>query len=252
MSKSPLSEAPRLSADVRPRETLTPADRREMYQLLDRHFENTSPCQFEQDLAEKETVILLRDPRDARVVGFSTLMTLPVTVEGQEVVGFFSGDTIIARECWGSSLLGRLWLRTVFAEADRIQGRSSDARLYWFLICSGYKTWRYLPIFFRHYSPHPERSASAFDRKVLRALATTKFGDEYHPDAGVVRFRRATPLRRGIADVTERRLRDSAVDFFVRANPGHTEGDELACLARISRANLTAAGLRLLAAGTGQ
>jgi hypothetical protein len=249
--KSPLSEAPRLSAEVAARALLTHSDRREMYQLLETYFESTSYPQFEQDLAEKDAVILLRDPEDARVVGFSTLMKLPITVGNRPVVGFFSGDTIIAREHWGSSLLGRLWLRTVFSEAGRIRGQSPHTLFYWFLICSGYKTWRYLPIFFRDYAPHPERNLSAFDGQVLQTLAADKFGDQYHPDAGVIRFRRANPLRRGVAEVGQR-LRDPMVHFFIRMNPGHAQGDELACLAPITRSNLTAAGLRLLAAGAGE
>ena len=66
---------------------------------------------------------------------------------------------------------------------------------------------------------------------------------------GIVRFRRANPLRPGVAEVTERRLRDPLVEFFIRMNPGHAQGDELACLVPISRSNLTPAGLRMLKAG---
>ena len=70
-SESRRSESPRLSADVIPRERVTPSDREDMYQLLETYFQNTSVQQFAHDLAEKDTVILLRDPEDARVVGFS-------------------------------------------------------------------------------------------------------------------------------------------------------------------------------------
>jgi hypothetical protein len=236
-------------AEVLPRAWLTPRERDEMYRLLETYFENTSFDQFENDLAEKDTVILLRSAEENRVVGFSTLMNLPVTVEGFSVVGFFSGDTIIARPHWGSPLLGRLWLRTVFAEADRIRKRSPNTLFYWFLISSGYKTWRYLPIFFVDYAPHPEHTPPYFDRQVLETLAIRKFGSEYDPASGVIRFGRASPLRPGIADVTPERLRDPLVEFFIRRNPGHARGDELACLAPLSRTNLTRAGRRLLDAG---
>jgi hypothetical protein len=248
-SKSPRSESLRLSADVIQREQVTLSDREEMYQLLEAYFQNTSVQQFAHDLAEKDTVILLRDPEDARVVGFSTLMKIEITIENRNVVGFFSGDTIIAREHWGSSLLARLWVRTVFREADRIRQHSPDTLFYWFLISAGYKTWRYLPTFFVAYAPHPDLPPSPFDRQVMRTLAAKKFGDDYQPDAGIVRFRRANPLRPGVAEVTERRLRDPLVEFFIRMNPGHAQGDELACLVPISHSNLTPAGLRMLKAG---
>jgi hypothetical protein len=246
MSRSPVSESYGLTADVLRVECLTLSDRDGMYGLLAAYFQNTSRAQFERDLFEKQTVILLRDQADGSVAGFSTLMEIPVTVQGRRVVGFFSGDTIIGREHWGSTLLGRLWLKTVFGEADRMAVESPETQLYWFLISSGYKTWRYLPIFFINYSPHPTATASAFDGAVLRRLASQKFGSEYDVEHGVVRFRQASPLRVGVADVTEQRLRDPLVEFFVRANPGHVHGDELACLARLSRANLTRAGHRLL------
>jgi hypothetical protein len=247
--KSRPSERSRLSAEVVSRTLLTRSDLAQMYELLETYFENTSCRQFESDLNEKDYVILLRNAEDARVAGFSTLMKIAVTVADKRVVGFFSGDTIIERECWGSSLLGRLWLKTVFSEADRIHAYSRDTLVYWFLICSGYKTWRYLPVFFREYLPHPESRASGFDREVLPALATKKFADEYDPATGVIRFHRANPLRQGVAEVTKQRLRDPMVEFFIRMNPGHADGDELACLTPISRSNLTPAGLRLLRAG---
>lgn len=247
--KSPRSESPRLSADVIPRERVTPSEREEMYQLLEAYYQNTSVEQFAQDLTEKDMVILMRDPADARVVGFSTLMTIEITIENRNVIGFFSGDTIIAREHWGSSLLARLWATTVFREADRIRQHSPNTLCYWFLISAGYKTWRYLPTFFVAYAPHPDLQPSPFERQVVQALATKKFGGDYHADAGIVRFGRANPLRPGVAEVTKRRLRDPLVEFFVRMNPGHGQGDELACLVPISRSNLTPAGLRMLKAG---
>ena len=233
-----------------PRARVTPSDREDMYQLLEAYFQNTSVQQFAHDLAEKDTVILLRDPEDARVVGFSTLMKIEIAIENRNVVGFFSGDTIIAREHWGSSQLARLWVTTVFREADRIRQDSPDTLFYWFLISAGYKTFRYLPTFFVAYAPHPVLQPSPFDRQVVHTLAAKKFGDDYHADAGIVRFRRANPLRPGVAEVTERRLRDPLVEFFIRKNPGHRQGDELACLVPIFRSNLTPAGLRMLKAGS--
>ena len=247
--RSPRSEPPRLTATAVAREALTAADREEMYQLLETYFQNTSVQQFAQDLAEKDTVLLLRDPEDARIVGFSTLMQMDITVESRRVVGFFSGDTIIAREHWGSSVLARLWITTVMRDSERVRRHSPETLFYWFLISSGYKTWRDLPTFFVTDMPHPDVVPSPFDVQVLQILATKKFGDDFHADTGIVRFGRANPLRPGVAEVTERRLRDPLVEFFIRRNPGHEQGDELACLVPISSDNLTPAGRRMLNAG---
>jgi hypothetical protein len=238
----------RLAGDVVSRGMLAPCERERMYELLATYFFGTSREQFETDLAEKEAVILLRDLKDGQIQGFSTLMRITATIDGSEIVAFFSGDTIVAQEFWGETILSRLWSQTVFAEADRIRDKNSNARVFWFLICSGYKTWRFLPVFFREYYPHPEKATPLHIKRVLDELGERKFGGEYFPEQGVVRFRSATPLREGVAEVTPERLRDPLIAFFDRMNPGHGHGDELACLAEISRTNLTRAGERMVGA----
>ena len=238
--------ARRLAGSVVVRGQLTLAERDEMYALLVSYFVGTTRAQFESDLAEKEAVIVLRDVESGRIQGFSTLMRIVACVDGRKTVAFFSGDTIVAQQYWGESELSRLWSRTVFAEADRILQKRPETGVYWFLICSGYKTWRFLPVFFRAFYPNPETPTPPHVKNILDALGGLKFGSQYRADTGIVRPRAATPLRSGIADVTEQRLRDSRVAFFAKMNPGHMYGDELACLTEISRANLTRAGERMV------
>jgi hypothetical protein len=217
-----------------------------MYALLESYFAATSRMQFESDLAEKEAVVLLRDVDGGQIRGFSTFMRLSATIDQQDVVAFFSGDTIVAHQFWSETVLSRLWSRTVFAEADRINSARPAARVYWFLICSGYKTWRFLPVFFREFYPNSDAHTPPAVRRILDGLGELKFGEQYDALSGVVRFARATPLRKGVADVTEHRLNDPRVEFFARMNPGHVNGDELACLTEINRANLTRAGERMV------
>jgi hypothetical protein len=140
----------------------------------------------------------------------------------------------------------------VFAEADRIRSQNPEARVYWFLICSGYKTWRFLPVFFREFYPNPDAPTPAHVQNILDALGERKFGIEYHKETGIVRLRTATPLREGVADVTEQRMRDPRIVFFTQKNPGYLQGDELACLTEISRTNLTRAGERMVGIREGQ
>lgn len=241
LSKSPLSEGG-LTAEVRRRAALDVGDRAGMYALLEAYFENTSYGRFERDLEEKELAILLRDAH-GDIAGFTTLMSMAAVVDDRPVTAFFSGDTIVAREHWGSPLLSRCWINTVWACA---RVRALDDLVYWFLICSGYKTFRFLPVFFREFLPV---AGSAFERRLLATLAVRKFGSEYDAGAGVVRLRVANPLRAGVAPVTGERRRDPMVEFFTRANPGHERGDELACLTSLAPGNLTRAGRRMVGAG---
>ena len=238
----PTLSAERLAGTVKPVASLTAAEREAMLWLMTASYHNVDRCSFEGDLAEKEWAILLHEREQGTLQGFSTLMRLEETVDGQPLTAFFSGDTVINRPFWGETVLPRLWGRLVFSLAEEIRERP----VYWFLICSGYKTYRFLPVFFRSFYPgHGQDNAAAL-RAILELLARRRFPEEFDAEQGVVRLRRATPLKPGLAEVTAQRLRDPHIAFFQQANPGHIRGDELACLAQVSLENLTAAGRRML------
>jgi len=243
--------ARRMAGSVVPRSLISHAEREEMYCLFETYFSGTARHTFETDLAEKETVFLLRDSLSGQIQGFSTSMRLCARIDNEEVVAFFSGDTIIARDYWGDSLLSRLWSQTVFAQADLITLARPGTRVYWYLICSGYRTFRFLPVFFREYWPNMGSPTPSYQQKILDTLGKQKYGDQSLEGAGIVRLASATPLRGGVSDVTEQRLNDPQVEFFVRQNPGHIHGDELACITEITRSNLTKAGQRMVSSPLG-
>jgi hypothetical protein len=170
-------------------------------------------------------------------------MRLQVIVEEEPITAFFSGDTIVA-----STVVPRRSCRGSGAGTSFPAGANARTAVFWFLIAAGYKTYRFLPVFFREFYPTWRAPTPAFHAHAFRVLGRAKFGDDYDAADGVVRFREPMPLRSGVADVSFPRLRDPHVAFFVRANPGHSRGDELACLCEISAANLTPAGQRMLRA----
>jgi hypothetical protein len=75
-------------------------------------------------------------------------MRLRLHVGGRPVVAFFSGDTIVDAAAWGDggNALPRLFARHVFALAAAERRADPAAAVYWYLISSGYKTYRFLPI----------------------------------------------------------------------------------------------------------
>ena len=244
---SSLSLGGDLVGSVVPRARLTPADRDRMYALLSAYFDGTQRNRFEDDLAEKESVVVLRDSNHGQIQGFSTFQRLEISVDSRDIVAFYSGDTIVAKEYWGETILSRLWSQTVFAEADLTRAERPATEVFWFLICSGYKTYRFLPVFFREFYPCPSSATPVEIKHILDALGNAKFASQYDADSGIVRFAQATPLRHGVAAVTEQRLNDPMLAFFNNKNPGHARGDELACITRVSRSNVTRAGARMLA-----
>jgi hypothetical protein len=224
---------------------VTRADRDAMFALMDRYYEGVRREVFEADLDEKRWVIQVLHPRGG-LCGFSTQMLLDVSVSGRPVTALFSGDTIIDRDHWGDSALAHVWGRLALRLIDERPG----AELYWFLISKGYKTYRFLPLFFHQFYPHPARATPDEARAVLDALARAKYPRAYDAGRGVVRAGAGHDrLRAGVADVTPERLRDPFVRFFLERNPGHVRGEELCCLAPLTRENFTPAAYRVIGAG---
>jgi hypothetical protein len=217
------------------RATLTPGERDQMFALFIQYFAHVTRPGFERDLSEKEWVILLRDD-DGSISGFSTLTRFDV----DGAIVFFSGDTIVARHRRSTTDLPRLWVNHIRSIAG-----SLDREIYWFLISSGYRTYRFLPVFFRDFHPRFD-GASARLKAMLDAIATQRFADAYDPATGIVHLAAPSPLRDPEEAVALRARQDPHVRFFLDANPGHAAGDELACLVRVAEDNLTPAGVRML------
>jgi hypothetical protein len=125
--------------------------------------------------------------------------------------------------------------------------RYADEPLYWFLISKGYRTYRFLPVFFREFYPRYDRPTPTPAQSLLNAFARAKFGAAFDAVQGVIV---ANPdgcrLRPGVADLTPGRLHDPHVRFFQERNPGHAQGDELCCLAPLTPENFTAAAHRVI------
>ena len=222
---------------------VTDAQRDAMFALMDGHYENVTRAAFVKDLAEKQWVILLLDPRTEEVCGFSTQVLLDATVGDRPIKALFSGDTIVARHCWGDPALAQVWGRLALSLIDSLP----DVNLYWFLISKGYKTYRYLPLFFREFFPRYDVSTPAWALAIRDALGRKKYPAQYDASFGIVRAGPAGDrLRTGVADLTPERGNNPHVRFFAGRNPGHARGDELCCLAPLTRANFLPAAYRVI------
>lgn len=232
---------PRLVGETVARSALSPVMVDAMFELFNEHYEQVCPEQFHKDLADKDQVVLLRDEKSNQLQGFSTLATYVSTIQGRQVGVVYSGDTIIRPAYWGTPALPTVWIKHVLTLAAEL-----PQPVYWLLISSGYKSYRFMPVFYREFYPRYDCPTPPDLQIVLDALAQERFGLQYDADRGLVRFDDgATPLRAGVADVSEERQRNPHVRFFLARNPGHAQGDELVCLTQISWENLTSAGRRM-------
>ncbi len=215
-----------------------------MFDLFARSFEGARRERFEADLEEKNQVLLLEDAV-AGLQGFSTLRFYRADDRGEALNLVYSGDTIVAPEAWGSSVLAPAWIAAV----KRLHAQRPAARLVWLLIASGYRTYRFLPVFWREFFPRHDTRTPAGVAALMARLAHEQFGRAYDAGTGTVRFAEPQVLVPELRDIPAKRLKNPHVAFFARANPGHARGDELVCLTELADSNLTPAGRRMVGRG---
>jgi hypothetical protein len=222
------------------RADLSVAQKTAMFQLLSEHFEGVTAEQFARDLAEKKLALLLQ--REGRLVGFSTLLAYTKVFEGETIHVIYSGDTIVAPEAWGTTALPRAWV----AGVDRLRASLPLGRCFWLLLTSGFRTYRFLPVFWREFFPRFDVSTPADTQRLLNQLAAEHFAGQFDKAAGVVKFHNPQRLRNGLKEIPAGRENDPHIAFYLAQNPGHANGDELVCLTELCHENLTAAGRRMM------
>jgi len=203
----------------------------QMWALYTGHYDHVRRDTFDADLFAKDRVFLGRDTGTGALVGFSTATIYLHRESGRKIGACFSGDTIFLPEYWGQRALHRamaLWLLGWKLTHPRVP-------LYWFLICHGYRTYLSMVRNFPEHWPHFERGLPEAKRALIDSLGQERFGGYWNGERGVVRFGREQPvLRATVAPFTGAVLNLPEIRFFVAANPGYAEGDELAMIGRVN------------------
>jgi hypothetical protein len=222
----------RLFGRVVPRVRLGAALEQRLFDLFQGYYRHVDRATFHRDLMEKDWVVLLADASDA-VQGFTSLQLSELVLDGRAVRTVFSGNTVIDRAYWGRQELMETWCRFVAS----LKAAQPQTPLYWFLICSGYRTYLYLPLFFHSFYPRHDERAPPFEQALIERLGSLKFPGEYQQ--GVVRVARPREcLLPELAVPPAHKLASPHVRFFVERNRGYLRGDELVCVAEFSLSNL--------------
>lgn len=230
------------SSFVEPRR-LSGHDRDQMFALMEKCYENLDRKRFDDDLDNKWLVIEVRDPASEQLVGFSTQVVIDAEVDGQSIQALYSGDTVMSPAHWGDKALANAWGRL----ALRLIDERGTAPLYWFLTSKGFRTYRYLPLFFRNYAPRAGADVSVADRRLIDALGQLVGGDGYDPVRRILRANRQKYFAQsGAVEPGLRTDHDPHVRFFVEQNPGYARGDELCCVAPLTRENFTPLAYRVI------
>lgn len=227
----PSTRAPRLRATIELRRSLDGPTLDAMWALFETYYADVTREHFEQDLREKDHVIVLRCVADGSLQGFSTITTFERRVQGRRVVGIFSGDTIIAKEFWRQTALQRAFLSYVM----RVKIRNPHLPVYWFLISKGFRTYLLMAKNFPEYWPRHDRPTPAWQAAIIDDFARYRYPEAWVPELGILHFDKpAGRLRQRMAPVDDAARAVPEVCFFEERNPRHAEGDELCCIGRIN------------------
>lgn len=208
-------------------ETLSDELKARMFKLFSEYYQDVTYEQFLADLAEKTHIFLFTDEQS--LAGFSTIFRKKLPQVGSGLF-LFSGDTVLRRDYWGSKLLQTAFFRFIL-ESKLI---SPLQPVYWMLISKGFKTYLMMRRNFAVSFPAlgaqtPEKIQNTMDR-----FYSWKFGQDYLPSEGVIRFKSAKGSVKGdLADPADHAIHDPEVRHFLSLNPGYRDGTELACIAEI-------------------
>lgn len=214
---------------------LIAGERKNMLILYQHYYDNVKPAIFYEDLKEKDYVVVIKD-ESGDITGFSTIQLLNLIAAGRDRLFLFSGDTIIREQTRKSNSLAGAFIIFMYA----LIRRYPHTPLHWFLITKGYRTYRFLQLYFREYYPVFDRPFPQYYREVLDAVAIHKFGYDYDPQTNIIRCTKGMDrLKTSFAEVPEGRLKDPHIRFFLEKNPFYYKGDELGCITDIRIDNFT-------------
>jgi hypothetical protein len=221
----------KLTGSVIERNKIDLATRGVLYDLFFRYYQKVDKVTFHEDLEEKDWILILKDEFNV-IQGFTTMKLYTLSYQGEDIRVIFSGNTIINREHWGEVELMKTWGK--FMAQRKCEYPST--RLFWYLICSGYRTYLFLPFFFNTFYPCTNKETPQYEKELIDILGFMKFPKEYRN--GIVEV--TSPRECLVPDIaipSVRKLNNPHVSFFLESNPDYLVGNELVCITEFSLEN---------------
>ena len=215
-----------------------------MYELFCRQFDNVPYAKFVEDLEQKNWVLIMRQD-DGLLSGFSSMHFYDMTIGGHELAVVYSGDTVVDSDTRGDSALSYYWMGAI----DYLRRLHNKDELLWFLLVSGYRTYRFLPVYSDYYYPRYDEPTPGDVKFIMDTVARDRFGESYDADTGVVRLAVPSILKGRLRGIPDNRLTNPHIAFFAERNPGHEQGDELVCFSILTEDKLTDIGRHMWTKG---
>lgn len=212
---------------------LTAATQSAMLCLMQEHYQNIEPLQFEKDLKKKDQVILLT--AGGKLCGFSTQVLHEHIFRGTMYQILFSGDTIVHSQHRNSLSLpiagGKMMLE--------ILNKGKGKPLYWLLTSKGYRTYKFLPLFFKEYYPGHHNMHNEFEKLLIEDFCIKYFREKFDRKNWLIKANKNSQhLNYRDGKITEAQRKNPDIAFFEKRNPGYLRGDELVCFAAFNQDNI--------------
>lgn len=205
-----------------------------MFQMMQEYYENVDYSRFVDDLKSKDFVIMITS--DNKLCGFSSQVLLQEEFEGKSIQVLFSGDTIIAKKHRNSLALPVAWGRMMLSFLKNEPRKP----LYWLLTSKGYRTYKFLPVFFKKYYPNPESIVPSFERGLVKFICSKQFQNKFDTKKMVLRAETGAQCLKATEEEKHSALNKKEPNqaFFENLNPGYIKGDELVCIVPFYKENL--------------
>ncbi len=221
--------------------SLSSSDRRRMFALMEECYLGMDWEEFNQDLAEKDEVMILSE--GGEIVGFSTLVMFDFLVGEQFCTALFSGDTVVSKDKRINIGFAKEIVSYFYQNIDP----ENNTPVYWTLISKGWRTFRILPFLFKEFYPNPfAKTENPRLKEVRDAFGKYKYPKHYKKRTGLIQFPSPAQRLKPRSEEAECNRDDPYAKFFFEKNPGYLNGDELVCVAEVSLENFTRSSLRLL------
>lgn len=225
----------RIDITVRPSASLTSAELDEIWAVTDRYVETTRDV-YERKLLAVPEVGLWR-VRGGPLVGLVSLDVYRTTFHGRQSIIFFTSNVVIDSAHRGRNLVAKTGIRMLLREKLRRPWLPA----YWLFDTFSYRSFLIIARNFQTHWPNRYAETPPDVAAFIDHLARQRYGDAWERSRGIVARSGSKRLRPATVPIDARAAADPDVQFYLRANPGHAEGDMLVCLAPLTASNVTAA-----------
>jgi hypothetical protein len=228
------------SIDVLPASAIAPRTWDEIWGLTQAYYD-TDRDYAEGWLKTHQRIGLFRSG-GGELVGMASVDVFTETFRGRRMAVIFTSHVLLREEYRGHNLIQRLGLRFFL----RTRLRHPLLPIYWFFDTFSYKSYLLLSRNLREYWPRHDRPTPDWERGLMAHLSERTYGASWRPQQGIV-VRSGRKKLRGEAAPLPEDLSDAPdLQFYVRANPGHADGDMLVCLCPLGLGNWAGVAKRAL------